>query len=57
MGKYITFFVPIKKEGDNGKNIAYKLRFIDSFRSCQLFYWNLMIICLEFLTALSVNHA
>ena len=30
--KYITFSVPIKKEGDNGKKIAYKLRFIDSFR-------------------------
>ena len=32
MGKYITFSVPIKKECDNGKTIAYKLRFIDSFR-------------------------
>ena len=32
MEKYITFSVPIKKEGDNGKKIAYKLRFIDSFR-------------------------
>ena len=30
--KYITFSVPIKKECDNGKTIAYKLRFIDSFR-------------------------
>ena len=30
--KYITFFVPIKKECDNGKTVAYKLRFIDSFR-------------------------
>ena len=32
MKKYITFSVPIKKECDNGKTIAYKLRFIDSFR-------------------------
>ena len=29
---YITFSVPIKKECDNSKTIAYKLRFIDSFR-------------------------
>ena len=32
MEKYITFSVPIKKEGDNRKKVAYKLRFIDSFR-------------------------
>ena len=32
MEKYITFFVSIKKECDNGKTIAYKFRFIDSFR-------------------------
>ena len=32
MEKYITFSVPVKKECDNGKTIAYKLRFIDSFR-------------------------
>ena len=32
MEKYITFSVPIKKECDDGKTIAYKLRFIDSFR-------------------------
>ena len=32
MEKYIAFPVPIKKECDNGKTIAYKLRFIDSFR-------------------------
>ena len=32
MEKYITFSVPIKKECDNGKTIAYKLRFIDNFR-------------------------
>ena len=30
--KYITFSVPIKKELDNGKSIAYKIKFIDSFR-------------------------
>ena len=29
--KYITFSVPIKKENDNGKKIAYKLRVIDTF--------------------------
>ena len=32
MEKYVTFSIPIKKEGDNDKKIAYKLRFIDSFR-------------------------
>ena len=32
MEKYITFSAPIKKECDNGKKFAYKLRFIDSFR-------------------------
>ena len=32
MEKYIIFSVPIKKECDDGKTIAYKLRFIDSFR-------------------------
>ena len=32
MEKYITFSVPIKKEGDNNKKIVYKLKFIDSFR-------------------------
>ena len=32
MEKYIAFPVPIKKECDNGKTIAYKLSFIDSFR-------------------------
>ena len=31
-GKYITFSVPIEKEGDDGKPIVYKLKFIDSFR-------------------------
>ena len=30
--KYITFSVPIKNEFDNGQNITYKLKFIDSFR-------------------------
>ena len=32
METYITFSVPIKKECDDGRAIAYKLRFIDSFR-------------------------
>ena len=32
MEKYITFYVPIKKECDNGKTITSKLKFIDSFR-------------------------
>ena len=32
MERYITFSVPIKKECDNGKTTAYKLRFIDSIR-------------------------
>ena len=30
--KYITFSVPIKKELDNGKSVAYKIEFINSFR-------------------------
>ena len=30
--KYITFSVPIEKEGDDGKLIVYKVKFIDSFR-------------------------
>ena len=47
MEKYITFSVPIKKECDNGKTTAYKLRFIDSFR-CMLHHQILLIICLEF---------
>ena len=32
MEKYITFSLPIKRESDNGKKIAYKLGFIDTFR-------------------------
>ena len=32
MEKYITFYVPIKKECDNDKTITSKLKFIDSFR-------------------------
>ena len=32
MEKYIIFSVTIKKKCDDGKTIAYKLRFIDSFR-------------------------
>ena len=32
MEKYITFSVTIKKECDNSKKIAHKLRFMDSFR-------------------------
>ena len=30
--KYITFSVPLIKENDNSKKIAYKLKFIDSYR-------------------------
>ena len=30
--KYITFSVPIKKELDGGKTVAYEIKFIDSFR-------------------------
>ena len=30
--KYITFTVPIEKEGDDDKPIVYKIKFIDSFR-------------------------
>ena len=32
MEKYITFSVPIKKKCDDGKTVAHKLRFTDSFR-------------------------
>ena len=31
MEKYMTFYVPVKKECENGKKIAYKLSFIDRF--------------------------
>ena len=34
--KYITFSVPIKKEHDNDKTIAYKIKFIDSCRFMQI---------------------
>ena len=30
--KYITFSVPIEKQGDDGKPTVYKIKFIDSFR-------------------------
>ena len=30
--KYITFSVPNKKDLDNGKTIAYKIKFINGFR-------------------------
>ena len=33
--KYITFFVPIKKEDSNGKTTTNKLKFIDSYRFMQ----------------------
>ena len=46
MKKYITFSVPIKKECDDGRTITRKLRFIDSFRLCRLYYQNLLITCL-----------
>ena len=39
MEKYITFSLPIKKECDNGKTIAYILRFIDSFRFMPTLLW------------------
>ena len=32
MAKYITFSVPIKRENENGKAIAYKIKFINSVR-------------------------
>ena len=53
MEKYTTFSVTIKKECDNGKTIAYKLRFIYSFRFMSTSLSKLitcMIICLEILT-------
>ena len=34
--KYITFSVPIEKEGDDGKTIVYKIKFIDRFVSTSL---------------------
>ena len=30
--KYITFYVPIKKDHSNGKTTTYKLKFVDSYR-------------------------
>ena len=32
MENYITFFVPFKKELNNGKTVTYKPKFIDSFK-------------------------
>ena len=34
--KYITFYVRIKKEHDNGKTATYKLKFIDGYRFIQV---------------------
>ena len=34
--KYVRFSVPIKKELDNGKTIAYKSKFIDRFGSISI---------------------
>ena len=41
--KYITFYVPIKKEDDNGKRTTYKPKFIDSYRFLQDSLSNLVI--------------
>ena len=57
MEKYITFSVPIKKECDNGKTIAYKLRFIDSFRFMSTSLSKLVDNMSGILTAQNANHA
>ena len=50
MQKYINFSVPIKKECDNGKTIAYKLKFIDSFTFMSTSLSELVDNILEILT-------
>ena len=40
--KYITFSVPSGKKLYNGKTIAYKLKFIDSFRFLSASFLNLI---------------
>ena len=42
--KYITFSVPLKKENDNGKIIAYKFRFIDSYRFFSTLHYQILLI-------------
>ena len=51
--KYITFSVPLEKE--NVKTITYKLKFIDSYRLCQLHYQILLITFQEFMIKNSRN--
>ena len=57
MEKYITFSVPIKKKCDDGKTIAYKLRFIDSFRFMSTSLSKLVDNMSGILTAQNANHA
>ena len=40
--KYITFFVPIKKESDEDGTIIYRIKFIDSFRVMSSSLFNLV---------------
>ena len=47
-GKYITFFVPIKKECSSGKTITGKMRFNDSFIFMPTSLSDLLITCVEF---------
>ena len=49
MEKYIIFSGPIKKECDDGKTIARKLSFIDSFRFMAASLSDPLVTCLEFL--------
>ena len=51
METYITFSVPIKKECDNGKKLHINLGLLIVLDLCRLLYQNLLIICLEILTA------
>ena len=54
--KYITFFVPIKKEHSNGKPSIYRLKFIIVADSCSLCYQILLIIYQRFIIkALKIN--
>ena len=55
--KYITFYVPIKKELNNGRTVTYKLQFIDSYRFMQSSLSDLVDNTSEILKAKNVYHA
>ena len=53
--KYITFYVAIKKEHDNGKTTKYKLKFIDSYKSMQDSLIHCQNLSMIYLTLIIMN--